>query len=312
MVAGFIYLLGGGDLLVRGAVALARRTRVPPALVALTVVGLGTSLPELMVSVRAAMTGYSGLALGNVVGSNTANVLLVGGVAAIIFPVRTTEPSVRRSGSVMLAVSLLFLGMCLWGSNISRLDGIWLLGLLVVGTAVTARSALRARTAEMPTPIEWMLGVPSELRMIGVFIGIGVVVLPIGADLLVGAATQIAENFGVSDTVVGLSVVAIGTSLPEVATVIMAGLRKRMVMVVGTLLGSNIFNILAIMGAAAVTSPEAIPVSGRSFALDLPVMVGASLVLVSFTWLRKPLRRRTGVVFCVLYVAYMGALYTVG
>lgn len=311
-MAGFIYLLGGGDLLVRGAVALARRTRVPPALVALTVVGLGTSLPELVVSLRAAMSGYSGLALGNVLGSNIANVLLVGGAAALIFPVRTTEPSLRRSGSVMLAVSVLLVGMCLWGFNVSRLDGLWLLGILFVGTVLTARAALRARTADISTPIEWMLGVPSELGMIALFIGIGVVLLPLGADLLVGAATQIAENVGVSDTVIGLSVVSVGTSLPEVATVILAGIRKRTVMVVGTLLGSNIFNILAIMGAAAVASPDAIPVTGRSFALDLPVMVGASLVLVSFTWLRKPLRRRTGVVFCVLYVTYLVALYTVG
>jgi len=284
---------------------------VPPALVGLTVVGLGTSLPELVVSLRAAMSGYAGLALGNVIGSNIANVLLVGGAAALIFPVRTTEPSLRRSGSVMLAVSFLLVGMCLWGSNVSRLDGLWLLGILSVGTVLTARAALRARTEDISTPIEWMLGVPSELGMIALFIGIGVVLLPLGAELLVGAATEIAENVGVSDTVIGLSVVAVGTSLPEVATVILAGLRRRTVMVVGTLLGSNIFNILAIMGAAAVASPEAIQVTGRSFALDLPVMVGASVVLVSFTWLRKPIRRRTGVIFCVLYVTYLGALYAV-
>lgn len=311
-MAGFIYLLGGGDLLVRGAVALARRTRVPPALVALTVVGLGTSLPELVVSTRAALTGYPGLALGNVVGSNIANVLLVGGVAAAVFPLRTNESSVRRSGAVMLAVSMLFFGMCLWGADVTRLEGLCLVGLLIVGTGLTARVALRAWSAETATPIEWLLGVPSEVGMIALFIGVGVVVLPVGADLLVGAATEIAGRIGVSETVIGLSIVAIGTSLPEVATVVAAGLRRRTAMVVGTLVGSNIFNILAIMGAASVASPEPIGVSGRSLALDLPVMLLASLTLASFAWLRRPIRRPVGVAFGVLYVVYLGALYSIG
>jgi cation:H+ antiporter len=311
LIAGFIYLLGGGDLLVRGSVALARRTGVPPSLVALTVVGLGTSLPELVVSIRAALTGYPGLALGNVVGSNIANVLLVGGVAAIVFPVRTTESSARRSGALMLAVAALFVAMSLWGSDVTRAEGLVLLGVLAVGTAVTARVALRARAVEMSTPIEWVLGVPTQLNTIALFVGVGIVLLPVGADLLVGAATEIAEHAGVSDTIVGLTVVAVGTSLPELATVVVAGLRKRTVMVVGTLVGSNIFNILAILGAAAVASPVPIPVTGRSLALDVPVMVAASVALVSFSWLRRPLRRRTGIVFVGLYVVYVGVLYTI-
>lgn len=294
----------------RGAVALARRTGVPPAFVALTVVGLGTSLPELVVSIRAALTGHAGLALGNVVGSNIANILLVGGVAAVVFPLRTTESSARRSGTIMLSVAVLFFGMCLWGADVTRLEGLGLLGLLVTGTVVTARVALRARTGEMTTPIEWILGVPTELRTSALFIGIGIVVLPLGAELLVGAATQIAERVGVSDTVVGLTVVAIGTSLPEVATAVVAGARRKTGMVVGTLIGSNMFNILAIMGAAAVLSPEPILVSGRSLALDLPLMVAASLALTSFAWLRRPIRRRTGLVFGVLYVVYVGVLYS--
>lgn len=312
LVAGFIYLLGGGDLLVRGAVALARRTAVPPALVALTVVGLGTSLPELVVSLRAALTGYPGLALGNVVGSNIANVLLVGGAAAVVFPLRTSEASVQRSGTLMLAVSVLFFFMCLWGGDVTRVEGFALLALLLAGSVVTARVALKARTARMSTPIEWMLGVPSELATIALFIGVGLVVLPLGAALLVGAATEIAQQLDVSETVIGLSVVALGTSLPEVATAIAAGVRRKAGMVVGTLLGSNIFNILAIMGTAAVASPESIPVSNRSLTLDLPVLLLASLTLVTFAWLRRPVGRWTGVVFGVVYVTYVGALYTIG
>lgn len=279
---------------------------------ALTVVGLGTSLPELVVSIRAALTGYPGLALGNVVGSNIANVLLVGGVAAIVFPVRTTESSVGRSGALMLAVAFLFVGMSLWGSDVTRAEGLVLLAVLAVGTVVTGRVALRSRTTEMTTPIEWVLGVPNQLNTIALFVIIGIILLPLGAELLVGAATEIADRVGVSDTIVGLTVVAIGTSLPELATVVVAGLRKRTVMVVGTLVGSNIFNILAILGAAAVASPTPIPVTGRSLALDVPVMVAASVVLVCFAWLRRPLRRRTGLVFVGLYLTYVGVLYAIG
>jgi cation:H+ antiporter len=311
LVAGFLYLLGGGDLLVRGAVAFARRTGVPPALVAMTVVGLGTSLPELVVSVRAAMTGFPGLALGNVIGSNIANVLLVGGVAAIVFPLRT-ESGVRGSGGVMLAVTALFIGMCAWGADVTRLDGGLMLGALAVGALATGRAALRSRTVDITTPIEWVLGVPGQVRTIVAFIGIGLVMLPLGADLLVDAATGIAGRLGVSDTVVGLSVVAVGTSLPEVATTVVAGLRRKAVMVVGTLVGSNIFNILAIMGAAAVVSPDAIAVSTRTLAFDLPVMAVASLGLVGFAWLRRPIARPAGIAFVVLYVVYVATVYVVG
>jgi len=297
---------------VRGAVALARRTGVPPALVALTVVGLGTSLPELVVSVRAALTGYPGLALGNVVGSNIANVLLVGGVAAVVFPLRTTEESTRRSASLMVLVAIAFVVMCAVGSDVTRLEGMILVGALLVGTAVTARVALRARAVEMQTPIEWVLGVPSQLGTITLFIGLGLLMLPLGAGLLVDAATEIGRRLGVSDTVIGLTVVAVGTSLPEVATAVVAGMRKKTVMVVGTLVGSNIFNVLAIMGAAAIASPAPIEVSRRSLMVDLPVMMGACLTLLVFALLRRPIRRATGLVFVSFYLVYAVVLYATG
>ncbi len=173
LAAGLIYLLGGGDLLVRGAVALARRARVPQTVVALTIVGLGTSLPELVVSVRAALEGYPGLALGNVVGSNIANVLLVGGLAAGVHPLRTGDRSVARSGVAMLVISLLFAGLCFRGHALTRPDGGLLLGLLVAGLALTSRDALRAQRPAASAPMEWVLGVPSSLPIIALFIGVG-------------------------------------------------------------------------------------------------------------------------------------------
>ena len=312
LVAGFIYLLGGGDLLVRGAVALARRLRVPETIVALTIVGLGTSMPELVVSVRAALDGHQGLALGNVVGSNIANVLLVGGLAAAIVPLRPGDRNIARSGVAMLGISLLFVALCLHGGGLTPIDGGALLGLLLVGLVLQFRDTLRVQRLGHAPAIEWTLGFPAHLPVIVLFIGTGLVVLPLGAGLLVEAAVDIAGRLGVSDTFIGLTVVAIGTSLPELATTVLAARRKRTGMVVGTIVGSNNFNILAIMGAATIASTGPVAIPGRFLVLDLPLMVGASLVLVSFSWRRRPIRRRTGAAFLAAYAGYVVALALLG
>ena len=310
LVAGFIYLLGGGDLLVRGAVALSRRLRIPSAFVALVVVGLGTSLPELVVSVRAATSGFPGLALGNVVGSNIANVLLVGGVAAIVFPLRTGDRAARRSCTMGVVVSVVLAVLCFVGRDLTRLEGGVLLTVLVVGFLLTLRAALTTqRRSTVTTPLDWVLGLPSQLPTILVFISIGLVVLPLGADLLVESAVEIADRFGLPEAVVGLSIVAVGTSLPEVATTIIASRQRRAGLVVGTIAGSNLFNILGIMGAAAVLSTTPVPVSSGFLTLDLPVMIAASVVLASFTWRRQPISGRIGMALVATYVAYLAVLY---
>lgn len=312
LVAGFIYLLGGGDLIVRGAVALARRSQVPETIVALTIVGLGTSLPELVVSVRAALAGHPGIALGNVVGSNIANVLLVVGLAAALRPLRPGDRNVARSGLAMIGISVLFVGMCFQGGGLTKVDGGLLVGLLVVGLMLQLRDGLRAQHRGATPPIEWALGFPSHLPVIVLLMGIGLVVLPLGAGLLVDAAVDIAGRLGVSETVIGLTVVAVGTSLPEMATTVLAARRKRTGLVVGTIVGSNNFNILAIMGAATIASRSPVAIPGRFFALDLPLMVFVSLVLVSFSWRRRPIRRGTGMALMAAYALYLGALALVG
>jgi cation:H+ antiporter len=310
LIAGFIYLLGGGDLLVRGAVALSRRLRVPSAFVALVVVGLGTSLPELVVSVRAATAGFPGLALGNVVGSNIANVLVVAGVAAIVFPLRTGDLAARRSCTVTVVIGVLLAALCFVGRDVTRLEGIALLTILAVGFALTLRAALKAQQrVTVTTPLDWVLGLPSQMPTILFFIAAGLVVLPLGADLLVEAAVVLSDRFGVPETVVGLSVVAVGTSLPEVATTIVASRQRRSGMVVGTVAGSNMFNILGIMGAAAVVSPTPVPVSMRFLTLDLPVMIAASVVLAAFTWWRRPVSGRWGMALLAAYMVYVTLLY---
>ncbi|MGB5674752.1 MAG: calcium/sodium antiporter [Gemmatimonadota bacterium] len=305
LFSGLIYLLFGGDLLVRGAVALARKFHVPPMIIALTVVAFGTSLPELVVVVQATLTGYPGLVLGNVVGSNIANVLLVAGAAAVVFPLTYGEHSIRRDTLFMVAASVLLVFLS-WSGALGLLDGAIMLGGLVVVNALTAGEAARAfRDSELKAPLEWVLGLPTNMWVILLFIAAGAVFLPIGAELVVDASVEIAAVLGVSDTVVGLTVLAVGTSLPELATTVSAAIRKRTDVAIGTIVGSNMFNILAILGVAAAISPQPIVVPRGFFSLDFPVMLGAALAISALAWLKRPVGRTAGVIFLVAYAAYL-------
>ncbi len=299
----------GADLLVRGSVALARRARVPQLIVALTVVALGTSLPELIVALQAVMSGYPGILLGNVVGSNIANVMVVGGVTALVHPLAIGDASVRRDVGVMTIASLLFFGLCIGG--LGRADGAVLLAGLTVVLALMTSDALRAqRQAGPATPIEWVLGLPSSLGLILFFIGAGVVGLPVGARLVVGASVDLASRLGVPEAVVGLTVVAVGTSLPELATTVVAARQGRTEMVVGTVVGSNIFNLLAIMGVAAVVGGDRLPVPRSFMILDLPIMVVTAFLLASYVWARRRIGRRMGGMLTLAYLTYVIILYT--
>ncbi len=212
LFGGLIYLLMGGDFLVRGSVALATRSRVPALIVGLTVVSLGTSLPELVVSIEAILAGYPGMAIGNVVGSNIANVLLVAGVPAILYPLSSDGGFERRNASIMLGASILFVVLCLVG-DLDRVAGIILVSGMTVLTAYTVLTARSARReTEAASPMEMVLGLPNKSWMIGLFIGVGAIGLPVGARLMVDAAVEVAAQLGVSDAFVGLTVVAVGTS----------------------------------------------------------------------------------------------------
>jgi len=308
LVGGLIYLLIGADLLVRGAVALARRARVPPIVVALTVVALGTSLPELVVSVHAALTGYPGIALGNAVGSNIANVLLVGGGAAIIYPLANPGGSIRRDTSVMMLASVVLLVFCLTG-NLGLTTGVvFLVGLLAV-MIPTVQEGVRAHyESEGKAPMEIVLGLPGHRPVIFLFILTGLAFLPIGARLVVDAAVEIAVRAGISETVVGLTIIAFSTSLPELATTMVAAHKKETEVAIGTLVGSNTFNILAILGVAGVVAPGGIRVPPLFSRLDLPVMLAASLFITILAWTGRPLGRKAGILLSMGYAAYLGAL----
>lgn len=311
LAGGFIYLLMGADLLVRGSVALARRLGIPSVFVALTVVALGTSLPELVVAIRAAVTGVPGLVLGNSVGSNIANVLLVIGAAALIHPLVSDDPQVRRDSVVMILVSLLLIGLSL-GGGLSTTDAIVLLAAFLIVTLITLRAAGQEMETERSAPVEWVLGLPAQRRMITLFIVAGLVGLPVGAKLVVESSVRIATELGVSNALVGLTVVAFSTSLPELATTVVAAYQKRTEMALGTVVGSNTLNIVAILGAAGIASKGTIPVPTSFFVMDFPVMMATSLLVVGFAWRRKPVGRLAGVLMSTAYVAYVVAAFLVG
>lgn len=292
--------------------ALARRAHVPAAVVAGSVVALGTSLPELVVSVRAALTGHPGIALGNVVGSNIANVLLVAGAAAAICPYARTAPPLRRDTILMLVVSLLFVVLSLT-AGLSRPSGALLLLGLVVIWGLPLRDAARAQRSAAPrTRLEWVLGLPSRTWLIVLFIGGGVIGLPIGAELVVDAAVDIAEQLGVSDTVIGLTILAISTSLPELATTMMAACQKRAGVALGTIVGSNVLNILLIMGAASLVSPVPIPIPYTFRVLDFPLMLAAALLVAVYVWRKRPIGRIAGFLMLAVYVTYIAVQFSGG
>jgi len=310
LVGGFIYLLFGADLLVRGAVAMAYRAHVSPIVVAITIVSLGTSLPELVVSVQAVFSGYPGIVLGNVVGSNIANVLLVGGISAMVFPLAYPGSSIRRDSAIMIGVSLFFTVLCLRDA-LTHFAGLVLLaalGLVLVPTLRDVAESQRA-AAGRPRPVS-ALGLPTRRRLITLFIVLGILGLPVGANLVVEGTVRIASAMGVSDAVVGLSIVAFATSLPELATTVVAAYRRETEVAVGTIIGSNIFNLLAIVGVASLVSPFRIQVPESFPYLDLPVMLFAAVLITAFTWLRRPVGRATGIVFTTLYVAYITVVFS--
>jgi len=308
---GFVYLLMGGDLLVRGAVALSRRWHLSPMVVGVTVVALGTSAPELFVSVEAALTGHPGIALGNVVGSNIANSLLVTGVLALLAPIVAGPNRTRIDAAVMIVASL-GLVVLAWDRSIGRPEGVILLTAL---TVFLYRQVLIARHVGAGPPpsssedLEWVLGLPSRTWMIVLLIAVGATWLPIGARLLVESAADIAGHFGISEAVIGLSLVAVGTSLPELATVVIAAARNQLDVALGNVIGSNILNIVAIMGTAAVAAPVAIEIPQQFFPVDFSVMVVSAVAIGSFVLFGQRLGRRAGAALLTSYLLYLGFLF---
>ncbi len=304
VAAGLGLLVLGGEYLVRGAVNLSLRLGIPPLIVGLTVVAFGTSAPEMIVSVAAVLGGSPGLALGNVVGSNTANVLLVVGLPALLTGIVTKDLDMRASwlmmiGASVLAIALCFMGPLRWWHGLVLLAGL----AAMIWTQIRDARAHRASNSEAD-----LEGVQDGARWLHIiaWLALGLIALPVGANLLVKGATNIALAFGISETVIGLTLVAVGTSLPELATSVASALRGRADLALGNVVGSNIFNILSILGVTSLIG--AIPVDPVVLHRDLWVMLGSALILGPFLWWRLKISRGAGVVALGLYAAYIWAL----
>jgi len=309
LVFGIAILIVAGDVLVRGSASLAKGWGISPLIIGLTVVALGTSAPELVVSIGAVLAGAPGLAVGNVIGSNTANMLLVLGIPAMILPITTTTPGTRRNITVAIVAAIIF-SLMAWGGIIVFWQGALLFSLIIIYLLYLffqAKSGkqIPADIAEM-VDVDHMDGLPKRTWTVALFIVAGIIGLPIGGHLVGSNAVIIAANLNISDAIIGLTIVAIGTSLPELATSVIAALRGHSELAVGNVFGSNIFNVFAVGGAAALTGD--LPIDASLLHLDIPVMLGASLIIALFVFARKPIGRMSGFLLVGAYVAYLGWL----
>jgi cation:H+ antiporter len=298
---GLVVLLVAGDLLVRGAVNFSLKIKIPAFIVSLTVVALGTSAPELLVAIRAILDNSPGIALGNVVGSNIANVFLVLGIPALIAGINTRECNTRKNYVFMMTATVIFLSLAFIG-NFSLPQGILFLILLFLFLLITARDTLKIQ--DKISNLEVENADPNLVFWkIILFLSIGFIGLPIGADILVKNASLIAKSYGLSDEVIGLTLVALGTSLPELATTLMAALRKQADVALGNVIGSNIFNLFAIVGITTMFGD--IPIASSFFNFDFWIMFGAGIVLFPFVYMRVNINRLWGAFLTLTYVAYL-------
>lgn len=305
--AGLGLLMAGGELLVRGAVGVSVAARVSPLVIGLTVVAFGTSAPELAVSVRAALAGSPELAIGNVVGSNIANVLLILGAAALITPLAVSSQIIRFDVPLMIAASCALLAVG-WDGRISRLDGSVLFCALVAYTGWSWRQSRRENQA-VQQEFSQHLGPPrraTATRLLGhsALILVGLVLLAGGARWLVDGAVEIARLWGMSELVIGLTVVAVGTSLPEVVTSLMASIRGERDIAVGNVVGSNLFNILCVLGISSMVASQGISVSAAALQFDIPIMIAVAVACLPIFFTGRTIARWEGALFLGYYATY--------
>lgn len=309
IAGGLVALFFGGEALIRGAVSLAKSLGLPALIISLTVVGFGTSMPELLVSVRAAFANAPDIALGNVVGSNSANILLILGLCMVVAPIVGYNPAVRRDILIATGVALALFALVFTLPQLGRGAGIALFAGLIVYLLFSYRIGRKehAEAAQSEeTEDEHLKAPPLGKAATAGWLLLGFVLLFAGAEALVRGAVSIAREFGISEAVIGLTIVAVGTSLPELATSLVAAIRRHGDVALGNIVGSNIFNILGILGIAAIIKP--IPVSANFPAFDVPVMVVTTFALLVILLAKLPLGRIAGAAFLTAYVVYTLAL----
>jgi cation:H+ antiporter len=308
LAGGFVLLLFGAEYLVRGAVSLARRLNVSPMLIGMTIVAYGTTAPELVVSLEAVLGGQPGISVGNVVGSNIANILLILGTSAFIFPIVIKPRALYRDSAVMLGSALLFVALALSGS-ILRWQGILMFAALIVFSAYAYFSESRrgASKSEADDLAEEFAEGPKSAWLALLSIVGSVIAVLVGARLLVSGAITLAQYLGVGEEVIGLTVVAVGTSLPELATAVVAAVRRHSAVAVGNVIGANIYNLLAIMGLVAAVKPIAVPPQILRF--DLWFMLAVTVALLASLIFRGGVSRGMSIVFLAVFCGYTALQY---
>jgi cation:H+ antiporter len=305
-VAGIILLLAGGEGLIRGAVGLARRFGISPFIVGLTIVGFGTSAPELVVSVHAALSGAPGIAVGNVIGSNMANMLLIVGVAALVKPLVVHPDAIRRDSMIMVSATLFFATFAFLGP-MTAIHGVCFLtglfGYLAYSLWSDSRGGGPVAALHGEEGEEIAVGLPDKVSTMVFAMLIGLAGLVAGSRIAVIGATSLARSAGISEEVIGLTLVAVGTSLPELATAIMAARRGHTDVCVGNVIGSNIFNLLGIAGAAAIAAPLAF--SPTLLKYDVPILLIVTIILVGVMATGSRVKRWEGAVLLSLYCIYI-------
>lgn len=315
LIGGLILLVAGGELLVRGAVQVATSLGVSPLVIGLTLVGFGTSTPELVTSVQAALSNAPGIAYGNIVGSNIANILLIAGVAALISPMMIASVALKRDGVVMVSVAVVF-SIVAFAMPLGRIIGVVFIAALVAYVYLAFRLERASAPAGHGAVYDKSVALeqtdaalaPSSAQKgslpVSILIALGGLVLVIlGGRFLVDGAVSLARGFGIAETVIGLTIVAVGTSMPEFVTSVVAGLRKQGDVAFGNIVGSNIYNILGIGGFTALMAPGAVPAEIVGF--DNFVMIGVSLALVAFAWTGLRIARVEGAALLLGYLLYV-------
>ncbi len=314
VAAGLVLLFLGGEGLVRGSVAIATRLGISKLVVGMVIVGFGTSAPELVVSLQAALAGSPDIALGNVIGSNIANILLILGIAALLTPLANEDGGIKREALVMLLAAAALVA-ALWYGELNRLIGFALLAGLAVHLTLAFLKERRSRAdiaegAAYEHEADEVTDIPLKLpiAILATLAGLGLLV--VGAELMVEGATAIARDFGVSEAVIGLTIVAVGTSLPELATAIVAAIRRHADVVLANIVGSNIFNVLAILGITATIAP--IGVSERFLLIDGPIMLVVTLLAFVILLRARTVSRLIGGGFLASYCGYILFLASMG
>jgi cation:H+ antiporter len=310
LVGGLVTLIVGAELLVRGASRLAAALGISPLVIGLTVVAFGTSSPELAVSVQSAFRGSADVAIGNVVGSNIFNILLILGISAIITPLIVHSQLLRLDVPIMVGISILMFLLALDGS-IGLLDGLLLFGLLILYIGWSIRQS-RKESAEIQDEYasEYAItnGARRHIFKNLFFVAVGLGLLIVGSDWLVQGAVSLARLFNISNLVIGLTIVAMGTSLPEVATSIMAAIKQERDIAVGNVIGSNIFNIMAVIGLSGIVSPAGVEVSQTALRIDIPVMIAVAMLTLPIFFTGFRITRWEGSLLLVYWLAYTSYL----